>query len=230
MAHKDVFGRTVPTVNPGGQSDGPANIQTAFEDYSRSSGGLIRVASDSEANSIATTAPEGTSWPLFFWNTSTGAMLMKQDPTTALEQVGGKQHGLISKIGHNSLKPGTAWLIRHSEIVKASEGWQIDASGSYLTVPVGGLYLVQVRATVTNASTGEFQPSLGNSYTEFVIDGDTSKVYRDQGVGTSAHKAMMVVEVPDGGKIAARFIHNAGNNVAVDGELTAAQMVNPRWV
>lgn len=230
MPHVDIFGRTIPTVNPGGVSDGPANIQTALEAYSATSGGMINVASDAEANSIATTAPEGTSFPLHFWNTTKGAHLIKETRTTPLEQVGGKQHGLISSIGHNSLNPGTAWLIRHTTIAKASEGWGVDASGSYLTVPVGGLYLVQLWGRTYNATTGENQADLGGQYAEFVIDGNTQQLYRDFTVNGSMHKAQMVVEVPEDGRIATRFVHNAPNAIKFEGEFTAVQLNSPRWV
>lgn len=89
MPTTDKFKRTVPLVDGPENSDAPANIQVAFENYSKSDGGFIRVSSKAEADQIGATAPDGTKWPLFFWDSSVGRPLVKNDASSpTLDAIG----------------------------------------------------------------------------------------------------------------------------------------------
>lgn len=89
MPTTDKFKRTVPLVDGPDNSDAPANLQTAFENYSKSDGGFIRVASKAEADQIAATVPAGTKWPLFFWDSSVGRPMVKNDSSSpTLDAIG----------------------------------------------------------------------------------------------------------------------------------------------
>ena len=234
MAHKDVFGRTIPTVNPGGVSDGPANIQTALEAFSATSGGMINVASDAEANSIAAAAPEGTSFPLHFWNTTKGAHLVKETRTTPLEQVGGKDHGAELLIGSDE-PYGSGYLMPIKNVQRASEGWQVDPTDRYLTVPEPGMYLInaQVRVGITSGSSSE-RIALGHCEFQINVGSINASPHNVLRGGTPQSEWQTVtagvwLAGTTSDRLSFRLVYQ-GPSKTLDGRVFVAKLGTPRWV
>lgn len=217
----DLFKRAVPKVGTSpADSDSPANVQTAFENFSETIHAPIPVVSDTEASQIASNAPSGA-FPLFVWHGPQQAMKIKETTDAPWEVVAGQGHGIQTECGNASHAPGTAWLARHEKIIRASEGWAITASGDYITVPAEGLYLMSVRFRV-----GELARVLGRTFVEFMVD---SSIYRVGAPDDNHVSATAVLWVPRGARIATRLYHQTGGPFTVTGEFTAVQLINPRW-
>ncbi len=217
----DLFKRRVPKVGAtAADSDKPSNIQKTFEDFSKTLHAVVPVSSDTEASQIATAAPP-ESFPLFVWHGPQQSIKVKEAEASPWEVIAGQGHGIQTECGNESHAPGTAWLARHSSIIRASEGWELTASGDYITVPAEGLYLMSVRFRV-----GDTARVLGRTFVEFLVDGS---LYRVGAPDDNHVSATAVMWAPTGARIATRLYHETGGPFAVTGEFTAVQLINPRW-
>lgn len=217
----DLFKRLVPKVGTSpADSDGPRNIQTVFEDFSSTVHATIPVDGDAEASQIAANA-DSRSFPLFAWYGNQQLLKVKQDDLTPWEVIGGRQHGIQTTVGHTGHAAGTVGAVEHMAIQRASEGWQVSANSQTVTAPVEGLYLLSVRARV-----GEKAKGLGRTFVEFVVDNIPHRV----GAPDDNHvSATIVVWLQEGSRVVTRLYHEEGGTLAVTGDWTAVQLINPRW-
>lgn len=189
--------------------------------FSKSIHALVPVMSDTEASQIASQAPL-ESFPLFVWNDPQQSLKIKKDAGSPWEVIAGRQHGLQTVIGNASHAPSVLRAVNHKSISRASEGWIISANSQIVTAPVEGMYLLSVRARV-----GDKAIRLGRTFIEFVVDGVTYRV----GAPNDNHvSATVVVWLVDNSQIETKLYHEESSGaVAVTGEFTAVQLINPRW-
>ena len=211
----DVFKRAIPPM-----TGVPPAIDVAFTEFSETLHAPIPVASNTEADTIASGAGPNA-YPLLAIHEPEQSLKLKTDAGTPWETIAGRGHGIQTECGNASHAPGTAWLARHSSIIRASEGWALTANGDYITVPVEGVYLMSVRFRV-----GDTARVLGRTFVEFLVDGSLYRVGAPDDNHVSATAALWV---PAGSRIATRLYHQTGGPFAVTGEFTAVQLINPRW-
>lgn len=221
MPITDIFKRRYPKVGATpAESDAPTNIQQAFDMFSKTIHALVPVASDTEASTIAAQAPV-EAFPLFVWNDPQQSLKVKREASAPWETIAGRQPGIQTVLAHASHPEAVATFVNNTNIARASEGWQISANGQQITVPAEGLYLLSVRMRVGDKAKG-----LGRTFVEFVIDGTPYRV----GAPDDNHvSATIALQLPASSKIAIRLFHESNGSVAVTGEFTAAQLINPRW-
>ncbi|MGJ9505381.1 hypothetical protein ACX3T3_05400 [Actinotignum schaalii] len=156
MPVTNIFGHTTPRVGSGPQdSDGPRNIQKAFDDYSASLHPTVVVDTVHEIAPLAGRLPPG-SFPVFFWVRGERATYCVPERGAAAQWYAGGAYIWDSPLEELKLPNGTWTQTSPAAPRAATPGFQ--AKQGALVLPADGMYAIhtQIGLTTTAQATTRF--------------------------------------------------------------------------
>ena len=222
MPVTDVFKRVLPKVGATkAASDGPANIQTAFANFSNSLHAVVPTADETERNQIRSSAP-ADGFPLFVWDADDKMLYVSEQRSSPWIPVGGKPAGVQMNLQNASVPSGQLTRVKFGSFIAVSDGWTVSSDGYSLTVPETGVYVIWIRITMPGAAGGT------RAFSEITVN--NSMMTREPGYADDNFTVNMTRPLTKGNQIGFRVAQNAGSTItSTNGELVAVRIATPNW-
>jgi len=219
----DAFKRVLPKVGATkAASDGPANIQTAFEGFSNSLHAVVPATSETERNQIRAAVP-AAGFPLFVYDDEDAMLYVSQTRTSDWIPIGGKPVGARVNLNTQQVGAGTRSRIKFTTFAKKSSGWTLSNDGYQLICPAAGMYHVWSHVAFTAQIS-----NLDRVMAEIVVNGAVAS--RESAWDETDLNCQGLLEIPKNAAIEF-WVYSQGGGVynVRAGELVAVRQSTPNW-
>ncbi|WP_054953100.1 hypothetical protein [Flaviflexus massiliensis] len=229
MPKLDIFKRLIPKVGTSpATSDGPARIDHALEDLSRTTHAVVEVANRAEADTIASTLKAGPNpseaFPFVVWRKDERTLdLMEYNQ--GWEQIGGRRHGMSASVARRT-QPKTVTELHVEQFTRVSNGWNL--SGGNFVVPTTGMWLIRMYGNVEGITAS----TAGDRFFAYQVNGVTKQHFD---IARTADGGMDLYPLTKGDVVKFVGYHDTGSDGSSSGgrimraEVIMAQISDISW-
>lgn len=224
MPAPDVLGRMIPTEQDG------TDLEAIFRRYSMSSTGLVRVASQGEAESLraeinAAVASGQPRPPVEVWRSDVHSRYLHPNTGAAgegWEWMGGRQYAIDLNLAGTVSAGGSPGTLTPTSIARQTPGWTIV--GSNVVVAATGLYDVDVDVSVADAA-----GTLGRVFAQVRTTNGVIHKRVATGANENHYQGMTQVALSAGNNLYVQVYHEGGGSRAYTASLMLYMKADPRW-